>query len=53
MPPIVPVREPQGEVGERDEILDQYLDTKMVFTDTTQHKDNKVSPITVVKYSTH
>ncbi|XP_064382419.1 small ribosomal subunit protein mS22-like isoform X2 [Halichondria panicea] len=47
MPPIVPVREPQGEVGERDEILDQYLDNKMVFTDTTQHKENKERRIVV------
>ena len=43
MPPVLPEREARGEVIDRDKRLDKYLDHKMVFTETTQHMDNKVS----------
>ncbi len=41
-PPILPVREPQERMIVKDDRLDKYLGCKMVFTDTTQHKENGV-----------
>ena len=42
MPPVAEEREERGEVIAKDERLSGYLDNKIVFTDTSEHKENKV-----------
>ena len=41
-PPILPKRTPCGEVIEVDENLAGAVSHRMIFTETSQHKDNKV-----------
>ena len=43
MPPILPERTPRGEVIERDDRLAGATKLRMIFTDITHHKENKVS----------
>jgi len=42
MPPVLPERTPRGEVIERDERLVGATKFRMIFTDITHHKENKV-----------
>ena len=42
MPPVLPEREPKGATIEVDEGLSGVIDHPMVFTETTQHMDDKV-----------
>ena len=42
MPPVLPERSSRGEVIESDQQLEGYVDSKMVFTDVSEHKENKV-----------
>lgn len=41
-PPILPERLPCGEVIEVDENLAEAISHRMIFTETSQHKENKV-----------
>ena len=50
MPPVLPEREPRGAVIEKDEKLDQAIKQCYVFTDTTQHMDDKVCIVVTVLY---
>lgn len=43
MPPVLPEREPKGAVIEVDKGLVEATKHRMIFTDTTQHIDDKVS----------
>ena len=47
MPPVLPEREPKGAVIEKDEKLDKAIKQRYVFTDTTQHMDDKVCTVSV------
>ena len=42
MPPVLPLRRKSGKEIERDERLSGYLETKMVVTDTSEHKEDYV-----------
>lgn len=42
MPPVLPERAPRGEVIERDDKLAGAIQHKMIFTDITHHKEDKV-----------
>lgn len=41
-PPILPERQPCGEILEVDENLAAAIPHRMIFTETTHHKDNEV-----------
>ena len=43
MPPVLPEREPKGAVIKVDKGLVKATKHRMIFTDTTQHMDDKVS----------
>lgn len=43
MPPVLPERKSKGAAIEKDEKLDKAIDHQFVFTDTTQHMDDKVN----------
>ena len=42
MPPVLVERSPRGAVIEVDEKLAEAIETRVIFTDTTQHKEDKV-----------
>lgn len=42
MPPVLPERSPKGAVIEVDEGLVEAVKHRVIFTDTTQHIDDKV-----------
>lgn len=44
-PPILPERIPCGEVIEVDENLAGAIDHRIIFTETSQHKENQVQPL--------
>ena len=48
MPPVLPERKSKGAAIEKDEKLDKAIQHRFVFTDTTQHMDDKV--LHVIKY---
>ena len=50
MPPVVPERSPTGEVIEDDERLDKASEHKIIFTDTSQHKENRVKILLYLAY---
>lgn len=47
-PPILPERLPCGEVIEVDENLAGAIDHRMIFTETSQHKENQVYTIIII-----
>ena len=46
MPPILPERPPRGALIEVDDKLACAVKHRVIFTDTTQHKEDEVTPLT-------
>lgn len=51
MPPVVDERPPRGEVVEKDENLSGAVKNRVIFTDTTHHKEDKVVRYHNIVYS--